>query len=373
MLSPITIFLEQVFFGNTISDYLWSAAILLGGLLLKKYLSKLFSWFLFTIFRQYGKTVGVKKFIELLSAPFSFLILIGILYAAFNRLSFPAEWQLVSDKHFGLRFFILQVFKGALIVGVTWFLIRAVEFIGLVMAAKAVETNSKLDDQFVPFAKASAKLIIAAIGFVFMLSAVFNLNVVSILTGLGIGGLAFALAAKETLENLLGSFTIFLDKPFIIGDMVKVGETEGRIETIGFRSTRIRALDRTLVTVPNKKMVDYELINDTNREVRRARFVIGLTYSTNAEQLKKVMLEIIEALNTHPLVEPDPVVRFSEFGPSSVDILVFYLARTPELNDFLKVKEEINFQIMEIVQNNSVEFAFPSRTVYVKSEKNLTN
>ncbi len=361
-------FFDQEYFGNTISNYIWSVGILLLGLVLKKYISKLLSWTLYRIFQKYGKTIGVTKFIQLLSAPFGFLILIVIVYIAFNRLSFPEEWHLVSGQTFGLRFVIEQLFEGIVIIAITWFLVRVVTFIGLVLAARAALTETLVDDQFAPFLTASLKIIVAGFGFMIMLGVVFNLNVVSILTGLGIGGLAFALAAKETIENLLGSFTIFLDKPFKMGDLVKVGEIEGRVEGIGFRSTRLRALDRTLVTVPNKKMIDSELLNDTEREVRRAKFVVGLTYSTRADLLKKVMLEVMDVLNEHPLVEPDPIVRFMEFNSSSMDILVMYLARTPDFSDFLKVKEEINFAIMEIVQSNSCEFAFPSRTVYLKND-----
>jgi MscS family membrane protein len=361
-------FLNQYFLGNSVADYLISAAILIGGFVFKKPISDFLSWILFRSFHRYGKKVGVKKFLQLLSSPFKLLLFLTILYIAFNRLSFPAEWEMASDQKFGVRLVILQLFEGAIIFSITWFMIRIVEFIGLVMAVRASRTETMMDDQFVPFAKSAMKIIVAIIGFMFVLRAVFNLNVVSVLTGLGIGGLAIALAAKETLENLLGSFTIFLDKPFKMGDLVKVGEVEGRIEGIGFRSTRIRALDRTLVTVPNKKMVDFELLNDSEREVRRAKFTVGLLYSTTAAQLKKVMLEITDAINAHPLTEPDPVVRFVEFGSSSLDILVLYLARTPDIGDFTKVKEEINFQIMEIVLNNGCDFAYPSRTIYMKNE-----
>ncbi|HNS12839.1 MAG TPA: mechanosensitive ion channel family protein [Bacteroidia bacterium] len=361
-------YLDQVYLGNTIKDYLLSASILIGGLILKKYISNLLNWILYRTFRRYGKTVGVKKFIELLSAPFGLLLLITIIYFSFYRLSFPLEWEMAAVKDFGVRFVFVQIFEGAIIFAITWYVIRIVEFIGLVMAARAELTESKLDDQFVPFMKSAMKVVVAGAGFVFMLGAVFNLDVVSILTGLGIGGLAFALAAKETLENLLGSFTIFLDKPFKLGDLVKVGEVEGRVEGVGFRSTRIRALDRTLVTVPNKKMVDFELLNDTEREVRRAKFNIGLLYSTEEGQLKTVVDEIVKAIDDHPLTEPDPVVRFLEFGASSLDILVIYLARTPDLSEFAKVREEINYKIMEIVKRNGCDFAFPSRTIYMQKD-----
>lgn len=361
-------YLDQSFLGNSLQAYLIAAAILLGGLILKKYISQLFSWILYKIFQKYGKEVGVKKFINLLSGPAGMLVLTGIIYLAFRRLSFPDEWEMVSEKVFGVRFVINQLYEAAVIIGISWLLIRVVEFIGLVLMARASYTASTLDDQFIPYFKSAVQIIIGGIGLMTFLGAVFNLNVISILAGLGIGGIALALAAKETLENLLGSFTIFFDKPFKLGDMVRVGENEGRVEHIGFRSTRIRSLDRRLITVPNKKMVDYELINDTDLEVRRARFNISLVYSTTSDQLRKIMTEILDALNAHPLIEPDPLVRFHEFGESSLNILVIYISRTPEPKDFLKVREEVNFSIMEIVRLNNSDFAFPTRTVMLEKE-----
>lgn len=361
-------FLGQTFLGNSTRDYLWCVGILLIGLILKKYIAKILSRLLFRLFKKYGHSVGVEKFIQLLSAPVGFLFLVLIIYLAFDRLSFPAEWNLDPDNVFGLRFVLLQVFQGAIVLAFTWVAVRIVEFVGLVMIAKAELTESKLDDQLVPFLKEAIKVLIAGFGFMVMLSVAFEMNVVSLVAGLGIGGLAFALAAKETLENLLGSFTIFLDKPFLVGDHVKVGTVEGRVESIGFRSTRIRAMDRMLVTVPNKKMVDFELINETDRVVRRARFTIGLTYSTKAVQLEAVKKGIEGILSTHPQLEPKYVVRFLAFGASSLDILIVYFARTPELEDFYKVQEEINFKIMEVVKQHECDFAFPSTTVYLKQE-----
>ncbi|REJ80028.1 MAG: mechanosensitive ion channel family protein [Bacteroidetes bacterium] len=361
-------YLHKTFLGNTLEDYLWFAGILIFGLILKKFLAKILSRILYRLFRNYGKTIGVEKFIELLHKPFGFLILVVLIYLAFDRLTFPAGWELDPGNVFGVRYILHQIFQGAIIVAFTWLILRVVDFIGLVLSARAALTESKLDDQLVPFAKEAVKILIAGFGFMIMLATVFDLNVVSLVTGLGIGGLAFALAAKETLENLLGSFTIFLDKPFVVGDMVKVGNIEGRVESIGFRSTRIRSLDRMLVTVPNKKMVDFELNNDTERTVRRARFNVGLIYSTTEKQIRDIVSEISALLDTHPLLEPKRVVRFNQFGQSSLDILIIYLARTPELEDFLRVQEEINFKIMEIVRKNGSDFAYPTSTVFLRKE-----
>lgn len=367
-MEQFTTTLNQTFLGNTVADYLWFAGILLTGLVLKKFISKLLSRLLYGIFKRYGKHIGAEKFINLLSAPFGFLFLVIIVFVASDRLSFPREWNLDPENVFGIRFVLLQLFQGAMVLAITWVLIRLVEFAGLVISARAAITASRMDDQLVPFTKEIIKVGIAGIGLLVTLAVTFDLDVVSLVTGLGIGGLAIALAAKETLENLLGSFTIFLDKPFYVGDMVKVGAIEGRVESIGFRSTRIRSLDRMLVTMPNKKMVDAELINDTDRTVRRARFTIGLTYKSTEEQVKAVVRDIDAALGEHPALEPRHIVRFQQFGTSSLDILVIYFSRTPEIEDFYAVQEEINYTIMAIVRKNNVEFAYPSTTVFLRNQ-----
>jgi MscS family membrane protein len=252
-----------------------------------------------------------------------------------------------------------------------WILLRIVDFFGVVFMYRAKLSASKADDMLVPFIKEGVKILLAMFGLLAILGTVFNLNVVTLIGGLGIGGLAVALAAKETLENLLGSFLIFLDKPFIIGDQIKVGSIEGIIEDIGFRSTRIRTFERTVVTVPNKKMVDAELENQTKREHRRARFTLSLTYDASPGVMKRLSSEIEHVLKTHALIEKETTwVRFREFSASSLDLQVNYFVHTPELEKFLEVREEINYTIMELVKKNGLEFALPSTTVYMKqSEK----
>ncbi|HRH66270.1 MAG TPA: mechanosensitive ion channel [Bacteroidia bacterium] len=357
--------LHRTFLGNTLEDYLWFFGILLSGLILKKFISRFVSFLLYRVFHRYGKHIGVEKFVALLSAPVGFFLLAIIVYLACDRLTFPGEWNLVPDNVFGVRFVLIQVFQGTMVLAITWISIRVIEFIGLVMKSRAAQTESKLDDHLVPFVKEIAKVSVAGVGFLIMLAVTFDLDVLSLVAGLGLGGLAIALAAKETLENLLGSFTIFLDKPFIVGDQVKVGTVEGIIESIGFRSTRIRALDRMLVTVPNKKMVDAELINETARTVRRAKFTIGLLYSTRSGQLRDILKEISQLLKSHPMILPEPLVHFEQFGSSSLDILVIYVVMAPDIETFLKIKEEINFELLDIVRRNGSDFAYPSVSVFL--------
>ncbi len=363
-------FLSHTFLGNTLESYLWFFGILFFGIILKNFLTKLLTRCVYGIFKRYGKTVGVETFIRLMNRPLQLFIMTLIVYMAFNQLSFPVEWQVGPQHKFGLRLVLFRIFEGVLIFSIIWMAVRAIDFIGMIFMARAGRTENRSDDQLVPFAKEAIKVIVAAIGFLILIGIVFNLDVVSLVTGLGIGGLAFALAAKETLENLLGSFTIFLDKPFIVGDSVKVGNVEGKVESIGFRSTRIRAIDRMIVIVPNKKMTDAELINDTERASRRASFTISLSNQATEEQMRTIIKEIRKRLNNFTLVEPNPTVRFKQVGTSSFDIMVAFFVLSPDMDEYLELMEEVNFEVLKIIKANDVAFATPTSTVYYKGETN---
>jgi MscS family membrane protein len=296
----------------------------------------------------------------------AFILLISI-YIAVQYLNFPAAWNLAPVGQFGLKMVLYRGFQIAIIFSLTWILLRLIDFFGLVLMFRASLTETKTDDQLVPFVKESIKVIILIFSMFFILGAVFKLNVASLIAGLGIGGLAIALAAKESLENLLGSFTIFLDKPFIIGDLIKVGSVEGNVEKIGFRSTRIRTLEKSFVTVPNKKLVDTELDNLSLRTQRRVRFDLGLTYETRIDQYKNIIAEIQNYIDAHShTLKGETRVRLHSFGDSSVNIMVLYFVDTTEYDIYLNVRQEINYKIMEIVENNGSSFAYPTTSVLMK-------
>jgi len=210
-------------------------------------------------------------------------------------------------------------------------------------------------------------MILAIILILTVLSSVFNVNVTAMAAGLGIGGLAIAMASKESIENLLGSFTIFFDKPFTVGDAINVGGVIGVVEKVGFRSTRVRTYDKSIVTVPNKNMVNAELDNLGVRPVRRVNFVIGLSYRTTIEQLKNITREIQAMLDEHASTNQDGRVRFQEFGSSSLDIMIVYFVNSPSWDDLIDVREDVNYRIIEIVNKYKAEFAFPSTSIYFEN------
>lgn len=352
-------FLDREFLGNSVRQYLVTAGIILLGIIFRKFFSKLLSRLLFRFLERFSKGVGVERFVALLARPFALCISLLVLDLAFVQLQWPPEWKLASVEEFGLKMSVWRLFLVGVCLSFTWVLLRVIEFFSLVFMHRAHQTETKLDNQLVPFIRDLLKLITGIMSVFFIMSAVFNVNVATLVAGLGIGGLAVALAAKESIENLIASFTIFFDKPFVIGDIVHVGSVTGKVESIGFRSTRLRTAEKSFVTVPNKKMIDAELENQSERQERRAYFIIGLSYGTSNEQVKNIIKEIKQVLDNHKMIETGSVVRFNDFGATALNILVQYYVRTNDWEDYLEVREEINFRIMEIVQANGVIFAFP--------------
>ena len=346
-------------FGNTLKEYLFFVAIILIGLIFKKLLSKYLSNLLYKIIGEKGNNVGIDKFDELLTKPIGFFIMLCVFYFGFNYLEFPSfiddNFKNIFSKLFTL-IFIYAVFK---------IFLKVIDYIGLILKQRAALTENKMDDQLIPFATEIGRILVVIFALFFVLGNVFGINITALATGLGIGGIAIAMASKESLENLLGSFTIFFDRPFTVGDVVKAGNVTGMVEKVGFRSTRIKTFDKSVVTVPNKKMIDAELDNLGLRPVRRVKFHVGLTYSTTTEQIKKIVSEIQEMINSHEKTNEEGKVRFQEFGASSLDILILYYVNSPKWEDLIDVKEDINYKIMDIVKKHNSDFAFPSTSVYL--------
>ncbi len=359
-------FFSSSFFENSILSYCLFIGIILFALIFKRILSKKISLLLFKAFKRVATDINPDRLLVLLLKPLDIFILLITFYIAFYQLNFPTKWQLAPDHHFGIRMVLLRTFQIAITISITWTILRIIDFLAIVLDLKSSLRGSKTDIQFVPFLKEAAKIIICIISLFFILGAIFNLNIASLIAGLGIGGLAIALAAKETLENLLGSFTIFLDKPFIVGDTVKVGNINGSVEKIGFRSTRLRTPDKTYLTVPNKKMVDAELDNLSLRTQRRVAFNIYLSYNTSPSQLKSIVNDIQHLIDNHSQITNEGRVKFIELGENSLTIMVLYFIDLIEEDIYLIIKEEINFKIMEIVNKHDSHFA--TKTIYLENK-----
>ena len=361
-----TEFLQIEFLSNTLLDYSWFIGAVLVGLLFKKLISKYLSHLLFKIVGKKGAEVGVDKFDTLLTKPIGLFIMLSIIYLGSSHINYPEVWNLAPENELGLKMLINKGISLIYVYSIFWIFLKVIDFIGLILNKRAEATENKMDDQLIPFIVEIAKIITYIFALVIVMGNVFEVDITALAAGLGIGGIALAMASKESLENLLGSFTIFFDQPFTVGDTVTVGTVTGTVEKVGFRSTRIRTFDKSLVTVPNKKMIDAELDNLGMRPVRRVKFNIGLTYETAPEQIKAIVTDIQAMINQHPKTNQEGKVRFQEFGSSSLDILVMYFVDSPKWNDLIDVKEDVNYKIMEIVKKHNSDFAFPSTTVYLQ-------
>jgi MscS family membrane protein len=199
-----------------------------------------------------------------------------------------------------------------------------------------------------------------------------GLPLYSVVAGLGIGGLAVALAIRPTLENLIGGIVLYLDQPVRVGDFCTFGDKHGTVETIGVRSTKLRALDRTLITVPNATLADMQLINWAKCDRMLINTTIGLRYETESDQLRYVLVKFREMLHAHPKIHSDTVrVRFAGFGQSSLDIGVRIYALTRDFNEFHAIREDVLLRMSEIVKESGSGFAFPSQTLYMGHDDGL--
>jgi MscS family membrane protein len=353
------------FLGNSIGAYAMFFLIIILGIMLRRFISKVSNRLFYYLIRHKAEGVPMASFQALLARPVGFTLMLVVVFIAFSQLSFPAEWNIKPKDVFGVNMILYRGFFVLLYAGIIWIGLRLADFFRLVLIERSKQTEIK-SLQMISFGIDSLKVILVIFGILVILSSIFLVNVGTLVAGLGIGGLAVALAARESLENLFGSFTIFLDKPFVVGDLVKVGEIVGSVEKVGFRSSRLRTLDKSYVTLPNKKMIDSDLENLTLRTFRRANFSIGLAYHTSIDQMRAIVRDIQEVIDTHPNTNEEGRVRFKEFGESSLEIMIMYYVDTMDWTIYLNVREEINYRIMEIVASHEASFAFPSRSIYME-------
>ncbi len=367
-------FYLQIFWGNTIKNYILFFGFLLIGFIAKKFFSKILSRAFFLLFKRFNTHSNPQKFHQLFLQPFEFLVLVLLLYSAINQLDYPLNeivFRRITyvDKiqkiyTITLIEIIDKIFTFLIIISSVRIALKIVDFVAHIFAYKASLTESRMDDQMVPFLKELSKILVIITCVFVVMGAVLNMNVATIIAGLGIGGLAIALAAQDTLQNLLGSFTIFADKPFVVGDLVHIEGYDAVIEKVGFRSTLLRTLDKTLVIIPNKKMIDSPLENLTLRNLRRVEFNISLPYYTKPDVMKKISTQIKNFINQHVKTSNDTIVVFNAFSASSLDIKVLYYIEIVEYETYMEIKDEINYKVMEFVLANGASFAYPTTTVY---------
>ncbi len=255
----------------------------------------------------------------------------------------------------------------SIVIGV-WFLWRLIQGLSVYFTARARETDSSLDDQLVPFIAKTLKIFLVLTA-VLVVAQNMGYSISGLIASLGIGGIAIAMAAKDTIANIFGSIMILVDRPFRVGDWIKTSEFEGVVEEVGFRSTRIRTFAKTLVNVPNSSLANMVIDNIDARNVRRIKMRIGLTYDTSSAQMAAAITGIESILLNHPGVDQNyKLVKFDEFADSSLSIFLYYFSASKVWDEYLQVRQEVNMEIMKLLENMELEFAFPSQTVYLHKQ-----
>jgi MscS family membrane protein len=248
-----------------------------------------------------------------------------------------------------------------------WLAYRLIDLLADYLLVKAEKTESKLDDQLIPLIAKTLKVFVSVVGGIFILQNL-DVNVGSLLAGLGLGGLAFALAAKDTIANFFGSIMIFIDKPFQIGDWVVIASTEGIIEEVGFRTSRVRTFHNSLVTVPNAMITSTIVDNYGARKYRRYTTNLGLTYDTPPDKVEAFCEGVRAIIAGMPGMRKDYyLVEFREFGASSLVIMVYCFMIAKTWNEELRIRTHLNLEILRLAENLGVGFAFPTQTLHVSS------
>ncbi|MHC4932434.1 MAG: mechanosensitive ion channel family protein, partial [Planctomycetota bacterium] len=233
----------------------------------------------------------------------------------------------------------------------------------------AARTATKIDDLLVPMLRRAIKVFVVALGVVWIADNL-DMDIAALLAGLGIGGIALALAGKETVENFFGALTILADRPFQVGDWIVMGNVEGTVSDVGFRATRVRTFYNSVITFPNAMLIRTAVDNLGAREYRRIKMRLGVTYDTPPDKLEAFIEGTRELIRRHPYTRKDYYhVYFNSFGDSGLEILLYCFVRTPDWATELRERHRLMMDILRLAGELKVEFAFPTRTLHmVQSE-----
>jgi MscS family membrane protein len=262
---------------------------------------------------------------------------------------------------------LLFVAKLIATVGGVWGAYRLVDLIATHFTNIAERTSTRFDDVLVPMLRRSAKILVTAVGVIFIADNM-GVQIWGLLAGVSIGGVAVALAAKDTVENLFGSVTVLTDQPFQIGDWVVIGDVEGTVEQIGFRSTRVRTFYNSLISVPNAKLTTATIDNMGRRQYRRFKQMLSIEYSTPPAKVEAFCEAVRELVRLHPYTRKDYyMVYLSQFGASSIDVLLYVFHAVPDWATEMRERHRLLTDIMRVARRLGVDFAFPTQTLHVET------
>ena len=347
-------FFSQTFYGNTVGEWAIALLIIVGAIIV----SKIVYFIISKVVKGFTKKSKAKLddiLVDMIEEPIVFAIIILGVWYGLGYLEFPQKF----DDFIAKTYYILITFN------VAWLVNRLFDaLVKEYLAPKVTGSESDLDDQLLPIARKGIKFTVWAIAVVVGLNNA-GYDVGALIAGLGLGGLAFAMAAKDSVANLFGGFTVFTDKPFTIHDRIVVNGFDGTVEEIGIRSTRLKTLAGRMVTIPNAVFANEAIENVSSEPGRKVTVDLGLTYDTTAEQLENAMKIVKEIALANNDVENDNIVStFLSFGDSALIIrLVYYIKKDSGIYD---TQSAINMEILKQFTSAGLDFAFPSQTIYTK-------
>lgn len=343
--------LEYEFWGNTLENWGISAIIIAVTIILARLISYLYKKVLIP-YTQKTKNRLDDVIIGSIEPPIVFGIILLGLWIAIHRLTYPDNFANAVDP----------AYKILIVLNITWLFARL--FNSLIDVYWVNSSSHKATTRMMPIVKRTILVIVWIIGIVMALSNV-GVNISALLGTLGIGGIAFALAAQDTIKNIFGAFTILTDKPFAIGDTIKVDGYEGTIIDVGVRSTKMRTYDKRVVTFPNYKISDASIENISTEPMRRVVMKLGLTYDTTPEKMKEALSILSDMPNRVQYVSPkDIVTNFSDFLDSALVItFIFFIEKKGNVG---KVGSNVNMEILSSFNKAGLSFAFPSQTLYLE-------
>jgi MscS family membrane protein len=347
-------FFDRIFLDNTIRNYCLVAGIIILMFILKKYLSRYIAALLYRIVNKIWKTVQKASFVDLVVEPLEWFLVLLIAIFAIDKLNFPTQFIQTLYGH-PVEEIVNRFGIGIIIASFTWLLLRMIDFIAIVLEEKASLTKDKSDDQLIVFFRDFLKIFIGIGGLLLIIKACFNQPIGQLLIGLSFIGAAFAFAAKESLENLIASFIIFFDKPFVTGDFLKINQVSGRVEKIGLRSTRIRTDDKTLVTVPNKQMVDSVVDNWSMRTQRRGLIALNLDTTTTAQNARLFVEEAKKIMDTKNDLVISYTVLITELSNNGIKVIVEYFTNKILAREFNGLKQELNLEMKALLENKQID------------------
>ena len=360
--------LQEEFFNNTVQDYLIIVAVILFGFIFKRFISKYVAGVFFKLIAKANANISKQSFCDLVVQPLEIFLLFLVSFIAIDKLNFPEILEFTVFK-ITSKLIIDCISIGTLIIVFIWLCLRLIDFAATVLEEKANNTIDKTTNQLIVFFKDFFKVILVLIGVLLLLRFSFHRNIGNLLTGLSLVGAAVALATRESLENLIASFIIFFDKPFVTGDLVKVLNFTGTVEKIGLRSTRIRTDSKTYITVPNKQMVDSILDNITLRTQRKVEIKLELRLTTTVDGIKQLIANIKNILQHQNTIE-ESTVYLQETGKNAHIVLIeFFTTMSQDMAAFFTLRENINLSIIAALQELKIELASANTDIKVYNTK----